>query len=265
MSDDGGWPTIVVHHDAKAFYERLAAVACCHALVEVVGQNEMSVHNPYTTTCGTADKTDAPVEVCRVMVAEVVGLLSRQVSADIERLVAYAHTVPEGVGRERFRWCETASAQEVAVGINHVCIAIKDGRMPMFALHPLRLPCNSRNGVGAVQAVSGIEEDDVVACSILQRLVHSIVESAVGFADETYVVASLILFDIALYEGKRMIGGAAVDDEMLYSGVVLRCDTPERTAKGCFRIVGDCCYGEERLHGLFRIILSLLRYNVISL
>ena len=120
--------------------------------------------------------------------------------------------------------------------------------MPVSALHPLRLLHYGRDGVGAVQTVPCIEEDDVFARGSKQCLVHRIVEPAVGFADEPYVVARLVLLDVALHEREGVVGGAAVDDEVLYAGVVLRGNTCECTPQGRFGIIRDGRYGDKWLH-----------------
>ena len=91
--------------------------------------------------------------------------------------------------------------QETPLIVHQVRLAIEHRRvhspppLPFHALHHLR-----QRGL-AMQSVAGVEEDDVVARGIEQRLVHGIIEPVVGFADEAYVVACLVLLDIAMDEG----------------------------------------------------------------
>ena len=101
-----------------------------------------------------------------------------------------------------------------------------------------------------MKAVACVEEHDVLACGIEQSLVHSVVEAVVRFADEAYVVACLVLFDVASDEGKRVVCRAAVDDEVLYAGIVLLGYTLQRALQRGFGIVGDGCYGDEGVHVL---------------
>ena len=124
--------------------------------------------------------------------------------------------------------------------------------MPAFC--PACFLGEGRDGISAVQAVSCIEEDDVVACCGKQSLVHGVVESVVGFADEAYVMPCLILLNVSLHEGERMVRGAAVDDKMLDAGIVLRGNALQGAFEDLFGIVSDGCYGKEGLHAMPDIV-----------
>ena len=84
--------------------------------------------------------------------------------------------------------------------------------------------------MGGVEAVAGVEEDDVFALGVLYSLVHGVVEPVVGLSDEAYAVGDGfvgVLLYVALYYLAGLVLATTVDDEVLDLGVGLAPDAVE--------------------------------------
>ena len=219
----------MVCHDAEALEEGTAVVAGGHALGEVVGEDEVGVVEGELAAFGSSHEADGPVVVGREAVAEVVGFGACEVRADVEALVADEHAAEEALGGEAL-WCrEAAVAQEPAFVIDEVGLAIDDSRTAHRVVALQLVGDIGEGGVG-VEFVTGVEEDDVVAFGLGNGFVHGIVNAIVGFSDEAYgvgVTGVAVALDVALDLAHGAVLRAAVDDEVFYGYVGLRCDAEE--------------------------------------
>ena len=84
----------------------------------------------------------------------------------------------------------------------------------------------------------------------MQSLVHRVVEPVVGFAYGPDGVLRPVFLNVATDERKRVVGGTAVDDEMLDVRIVLPGNALECALERGFGVERDGCYGEERLHAI---------------
>ena len=114
-------------------------VAGGHPFVEVVGQDELGIVERDVAAFGPTHNTDAPVVVAGVAIAEVIGLCTGDVRADVETLVAYQHPTEETARDEMLGSCEAAVTLEVPLIIDDVRFAIDYSRkaLRIVTLHLL--------------------------------------------------------------------------------------------------------------------------------
>lgn len=114
-----------------------------------------------------------------------------------------------------------------------------------------------RDGVAVAQTVARIEKDNIIAFRVEQRLVHCIVKTLVGLADEAYAVRRFVLLDVLFHKRKCPVFRTAIHDEVLNAGIVLQGNALQSTFEGRLCVVCDGCYGEERFH------LCLIEFDVL--
>lgn len=123
-----------------------------------------------------------------------------------------------------------AWAQVFAVNVHYVGLTVDDGGVVGVSFGPACCVDDGLYGVGGVEAVAGVEEDDVFALCVLYSLVHGVVEPVVGLSDEAYVVGYGfvgVLLYVALYYLAGLVLATTVDDEVLDHGVGLAPDAVE--------------------------------------
>ena len=248
MGADGAEPAIVVSHEAKALEKGAAMVAGGHALGEVVGEDEAGVVEGEVAALGIAHEADAPVVVGGETVAEVVGDGAGEVGARVEALVAHEHSAEETLPGEVLGSLQTAVAQEVAFVVHEVGLAIDDSRAACGVVAGVELCGDLGQCAVGVELISGVEEDDVVALGLLQCFVHGVVKAAVGLAhqhDGMGVALVGVALHIVLDLSHGCIGGAPVDEEVLYCSVCLRGNAVKGAANGGASVIGDCGDGES--------------------
>ncbi len=121
---DGGKPAVVARHDSETLEERLAVVEGGLAFLGVVGHNHVEVVEWYILSGSGLHNADAPIDIGRVTVAEVVGRGDGEVGTGVEGLVADKHAVAEGLPSEMLWWSKTTVAEEMAFGIDDISVAI---------------------------------------------------------------------------------------------------------------------------------------------
>ena len=211
-------------HNTEALDERGTMVLVGHAAVKIVHHNLRQLEQGQPLLLGTLHHTYTPVYIGRESVSKVVRLCLGNVGAHIESLVAYKHAVTEGAPVEVGRRSETTRTQQVAVVVYNVGAAIKHGRQPTVrTLVDVVGYIFKRHVIG--QHIAGIEKHHIVARGFLQRLVHGIIQTAVGFGADDNVVLRLLL-GVALSVG--------VDQSQ---GVVLGCSVYNYVFYLCPRLV----------------------------
>ena len=129
----------------------------------------------------------------------------------------------------------------MAFVIDDISLPIKNGGVA-FSLF-----CCFGERVRSVKSVSGIKEDDIVAMSGIDGLVHGIVYARVRLAyknNVVWVALVAVVLDIALYVVHRRVSRASVNDDMLHSGVTLFGDAVQSPVDCCFSVISDRSDGE---------------------
>ena len=183
MADNGIEPAVVLYHDVEAFPQRGLVVAGGHALVQVVDEGQMGV----VDRMGLLQDADAPVEIGRKTVVQVVGL--DQGTSGKEGLVTHQHALLETLPGQHFGSRQAAHAQEVP-------FAVHDGRFSVqhvgqvSAVDGMHHP---QQGVVLVQFIPRIQKAQVVTGGQTDAFVHGIVQAVVGFADHGGDVFAVLL------------------------------------------------------------------------
>lgn len=98
------------------------------ASLEEVGKDDLAVDEGQTHRLGSLHDTDTPVDISRMTVLQVVLLLSGDVRADVESLMAYQHPLAERLPRQFLRWAKPAQMEELSFFVDNSRVAIDDGR-----------------------------------------------------------------------------------------------------------------------------------------
>ena len=154
--------------------------------------------------------------------------------------MAHEHSAAEGAPRETFWRRKAAVADEMALIVHDVGIAIHHG----WQLLAIAL-CRSNDfgeRRGLVEHVARIEKHDIVSRGHVDGLVHGVVKPLVGLADAidfvghgSNAVALLIMMD----ELQRIIGGIAVHNHVFHVWIILRFNRSDGFVDKCRRVVGD--------------------------
>jgi hypothetical protein len=123
---DGGEPAVVAGHDAETLKERLAVVKRGLAFLGVVGYNHVEVVKGNVFLASGLHNADAPVDIGRITIAEVVRRGYGKVGTGVEGLMTDEHAVTEGFPGEVLRGRETAMMKEPTFGIDDIGIAVED-------------------------------------------------------------------------------------------------------------------------------------------
>ena len=138
-------------------------------------------------------------------------------------------------------------AQEVSFVVDKVGLSIEDGGAAGGVVALLELFGDVGEDGFGVELVACVEEDDVVAFGLLDGFVHGVVQPVVGFAHENDGMG-VALVGIALYvlldQSHGVVGGAAVNDEVLKGAVSLCCHALQGALEGFSGVIGDGGDGE---------------------
>ena len=91
-------------HDVETLTQGVAVVLLAVATGEETDNDGRDTPQGELPPVGLFHHTDAPVYVCRMVVAEVVSIHLGDVGTCIERLMAHQHAVTERAPRELFGW-----------------------------------------------------------------------------------------------------------------------------------------------------------------
>ena len=97
------------------------------AFLGIVGYNHVEVVKGNVFLGSGLHNADAPVDIGRITIAEVVRRGYGKVGTGVEGLMTDEHAVTEGFPGEVLRGRETAMVKEPAFGIDDIRFAIKDG------------------------------------------------------------------------------------------------------------------------------------------
>ena len=139
-----------------------------------VGKDGMCIDQWHLTFLSLAHNADAPVDICRMAILQIVRELTGYLRTDIESLMAHQHTLFEGLPSKRLWWTMGTQMQEVALFIRDSRIAVDNSRKTA-----VRSTDNNRDGVWCIKRIASIEEYQIVARSLLQAFVHGIIEATV--------------------------------------------------------------------------------------
>ena len=103
-------------------------VKCGLTLLGIVGNNHVEVVKGNVFLGGSLHDADAPVDIGRVTIAEVVRCGNGEVSTGRESLMTDKHAVTERFPGEVLRRRETAMMKESAFGIDNIRITVEHGR-----------------------------------------------------------------------------------------------------------------------------------------
>lgn len=100
-----------------------------------------------------------------------------------------------------------------------------------------------------MEAVAGVEEEDIVSTGQQQRLVHRIVQSAVRLRPEHHLMAFRggaqgVALAVVLEQGEGLVLRCPVDDEVLNGRVLLFLHALEGRAEGVGGVIADGGDGE---------------------
>ena len=127
---------MTLHHPI-ALQERFAVVECCLSLFGIVDHHHVQVQQGHVLFGGSLHNADAPVDIGRIAVFLIIGCGNGKVGTGIESLMADEHTVTERFPSKVFRGSKTTMMQEMALGINNIRIAVKDGGQVTLGTVPL--------------------------------------------------------------------------------------------------------------------------------
>ena len=99
-----------------------------------VGQHGISVDKRQAQAVCFFHDTDAPVDICRVAILQVIGKLACNIQTGIEGLMTDEHSLLEGTPGQFLWGTMGAQVQKASISIGNSCVAIDDGR-------PLALSC----------------------------------------------------------------------------------------------------------------------------
>ena len=114
MEYDGLQETIVVSHHSEAFLQGVTMVLGGVATLFEVSQDGMRIDQRHLTLLCLLHNTNAPVDIGRMAILQVIRALAGNLCAHIESLMAHQHTLFEGFPRETLWWAMSAQMQEVA-------------------------------------------------------------------------------------------------------------------------------------------------------
>lgn len=126
VAGQGCEPAIVSGHDAEALHERAAVILHRHATVKIVGHDDIGIDHRKAEGMPLLHHADAPVIVGGEAIAEIVEILTGNVGAGKECLMAHQHAVLERLPRELTRRTQMALAQEAALIVHNVGVTIDD-------------------------------------------------------------------------------------------------------------------------------------------
>ena len=102
-------------------------VLCGIASLQEVGKNSVGVDQWQSHLFSALHHPDAPVNVCRMAILQVVGFLLGNICAHIEGLVAYQHALAKRAPRQFLGRAQTAQVEELPLSIYNSRIAVNDG------------------------------------------------------------------------------------------------------------------------------------------
>jgi hypothetical protein len=163
--------------------------------------------------------------------------------------MAHQHSIEEASPRECLWGLQTAMAQEGSFIIYQVGFAIQYGwphgilgiQMSGF----LEAFYHLLQRVGTVELVTSIQEHQVIALRFQDGLVHRIVQSSVGLADETYLMRMHIdgvVLDILLNKRQGAITTKTIYYEMLNAWISLAGYTFQSSLQCVLGIVSNGNY-----------------------
>lgn len=231
------------------------------AFAQVVGDGEVGVDHGERTwgdALGMLHDADAPIEVGReAVVLRVVEMLTGDVGARKEGLMTHEHALTKAAPSQVLGRGEPATTDEVTLVIDDVGVAIDDGglRFSLVADEGGHLA----EGGGRVEGVASVEEEDVTTCGHAQGLVHRIIDALVGLADADYLVAHLgstVALLIVVHVGEGVVVRVAIDDEVLYGGIVLTLYAMDGARDEIASVPSDGGNGDFFLFGRRRCVTS---------
>lgn len=123
-------PIVTAHH-REAFLERRTMVLGGITAIHEISHDTWHSPEWQVSSFCLLHHADAPIHVGRVAVLQVVGNVAGNVQSGVERLMAHQHAPSERSPRQTVGHAQMALAQETAVSIDNVGVAIDDGR-PQF-------------------------------------------------------------------------------------------------------------------------------------
>lgn len=227
---------IVPAHDVEAFEQGSLMIVCGESFFQVVDEGQVGVvkhiglfHDPY-----------APVEVGREAVMQVIE--RGDGAAGEEGLMAYEHSLLEAFPVQMFGRAQPAHTDEMSFVVDDGCLSIddiRDFRAVVVRQHRVHdaLQC-----VVFMQAVTGVEETDIVACRQSQAFVHGVIQPFVRFTDDRVDVFSVSFDDV-----QGVVGRSPVDDDVFHIAIGLCDDALYRVFQDCACIVGHSDDGKFRM------------------
>ena len=200
----------------------------------------MRVRWVLATGVGAFQAADTPVEVGRETVGQVVE--RSQLPAHDKGLVAHQHAHAEVFPCKFFGRFESSHGDEATLAVDDGRLAVDD----VGTVFPDEIGYFLQ-GVGLMEAVARIEEDEIVAVGGGDAFVHGVVEPVVGFAHDVRHAGVLPGY---LY---RRIAGGSVDEKVF---ILLAGLCGDRFEGGSHRrggIEGNRNNREKRCFHAFRV------------
>ena len=85
----------MVGHDAKAFFQGVTMMLCSIAALFEIGKDGMCINQWQMLALSLTHDADAPVDIGRMAILQVIRALASNLRAHIESLVAHQHALLE--------------------------------------------------------------------------------------------------------------------------------------------------------------------------
>ena len=176
MNEKRSEQAVVTSHHLEALLEGSLMILHRHATIQVVVDDGIDIAQRQMATSCLSHDADAPIDIRRETIVEIVVDAFGYVGTSIERLMTNQHTPHKAAPRETFRRSQTTMAQEMTIHIHDVGIAIEHARQ---LLSLADTPLHKLQGIFGREDIACIQEYQIVARSTVDTLVHSIIKSFV--------------------------------------------------------------------------------------
>ena len=234
VKEDGLNVAIVFSHHVESFHQRVTMMLCRVATLLKVGHYHVRIHQSQSSALCFLHDTDAPVHIRRVSVLQVIGKLTGYIQTHIESLMTHQHTLLKRAPRQRLWRPVSAQSEEVALSIRRRSVAIDDCRSA-FRLFSYRL-----YGVLRIQRIARIQEHYIVARSLLQSLVHGVIQSLVCFRLYPHLVRTRLFVFFRYFYG--IILRSTVNNQVFYMRILLTAHTVQCPLQATCCVIGNGNY-----------------------
>ena len=128
MQEEGLDVAIVGSHHMEALKERVAMMLRGVPTLLEVSHNGVDIHQRQAQTVSLFHDADAPINICRMAILQVIWEPTGNVKTGIESLMAHQHAFLERAPRQRLGRTMVTQVQETPLAVRCCRITINNGR-----------------------------------------------------------------------------------------------------------------------------------------